>query len=172
MKTEIKTKTEIEINIDNFGSLSYDYFIESTNELVNEIDLFCEVKNNKFSNIVEDEKRYDSNKEDYKNTFIVSAKGYSQSEWQEYTIYTNEDKDSNSMLILMEHLQRTFTHFNDYSVNKYDIKTIEGIEYKGESYDYTTFCIDYIEFPSNEDIKREYKEIYGKDYDSLYIDIY
>ena len=167
----MKTKTEIEINIDNFGSLSYEYFKEAINELVNEMDLLCEVKNDKFINIVEDEKRYHSNKEDYKNTFTISAKGYSQSDWQEYIIYTNEDQDSNNIVVLTEHLQKSFTHFNDYSVNKYDIKTIEGEEYKGEPYDYTTFCINYIDFPTNEEIEREYLAIYGKDYDSININI-
>ena len=167
----MKTKTEIEINIDNFGSLSYEYFKEAINELVNEMDLLCEVKNDKFINIVEDEKRYHSNKEDYKNTFTVSAKGYSQSDWQEYIIYTNEDEESNNMVVLREHLKKSFTHFNDYSVNKYDIKTIEGEENRGEAYDYTTFCINYIDFPTNEEIEREYLAIYGKDYDSININI-
>ena len=60
-------ETILKITQDCSSNLSYQYFIDEINYLVNNIDIFCEIKNDKFYNIVEREKNYHSSKEQYKN---------------------------------------------------------------------------------------------------------
>ena len=45
------------------------YHKEDINNIVNDINVYCEIENNSFYNIVEQEKRYISNKEDFKQRF-------------------------------------------------------------------------------------------------------
>ena len=95
-------KTIIRITKNYYSTLSYDMFKDDLYNLVNDIDIFCEVKNNNYENIVEDVKKYESNKEDYKNQISVNSIGYVQSEWQEYIIYHNlkeNDKKNKKQLI-------------------------------------------------------------------------
>ena len=164
-------KTIIEINKDYQSNLSYDIFKEEINYLVNEIDVFCEVKNDKYTNIVEEEKNYLGYKEDYKNKTIVNAIGYSQGEWQEYILYHNLDENNDILKTLIEELKKSFTHFNDYIVEKYEQEEINGKKFNSDTFDYTSFYIRHIEFPKKEDILKEYLEIYGKDYDEVIINL-
>ena len=50
-------------------------FIEDINHLVNELNVYCEIKNKDYTNIVEQQKRYISNIEDYKNSIVIEATG-------------------------------------------------------------------------------------------------
>lgn len=173
-ETEIKKETLIVIENDYFGDDAELETTEDINNLVNELDVFCELKNGEYINIVEQEKRYSSSKGDYKKSIQIEAKGYSQGEWQTYTLYYKLDgskKQKTYLESLIQHLERSFTHDHNYCVNKYEVVTIDGKEFKGESEDYTTFCITNIEFPEEEDVKAEYLSIYGEDYDKIEINI-
>jgi hypothetical protein len=71
---------------------------------------------------------------------------------------------------LVKHLEREFTHQNDYIVKKYEQTEIDGKIFNSEPYDYTCFYIDDIEFPNNEDIIKEYIGLYGEDFDKFIIE--
>jgi Lhr-like helicase len=172
--TEIKKETLIVIENDIYGENAEQETAEDINYLVNELNVFCELKNSNYINIVEQEKRYSSSKEDYKKSIQIEAKGYCQSDWQTYTLYykLNGSKQHKAYLkSLIQHLERSFTHKNNYCVNKYDVVTIDGKEFKGESEDHTTFSITNVEFPKVEDVKAEYLSIYGEDFDKIQINI-
>lgn len=175
-QTDIKSKILIVIENDNFGDDAERETTEDINILVNELNIFCEVINRDYINIVEQEKRYESSKEDYKNSIQIEAKGYSQSDWQTYTLYYNEKElktpqERMYFSDLVKHLERSFTHNNNYFVNKHEVVTIDGKEYKGEAEDITTFAITNKEFPESEDVKAEYLSIYGEDFDKIEIKI-
>tara|TARA_R110000850_G_scaffold276690_1_gene419693 strand:- start:139 stop:654 length:516 start_codon:yes stop_codon:yes gene_type:complete len=168
-------KTIIEISNDYNSDFCYQTKVEDINYLVNELDVFCELRNTNYINIIEQEKRYNSEKEDYKNKIIVNAKGYSQYDWQDYVLYYNEKelktpKDRMYFSNLVKHLEREFTHQNDYIVKKYEQTEIDGKIFNSEPYDYTCFYIDDIEFPNNEDIIKEYIGLYGEDFDKFIIE--
>ena len=168
-------KTIIKINNDYYSYLAYQSKVDDINYIVNEINVLCETTNNKYINLIEQEKRYSSEKEDYKNKIIIEAIGYCQSEWQTYTLYYNEKELKTPMhkmyfSDLIQHLERSFTHNNDYSVEKYEQTKIDGKIFNAEPHDYTSFSIVHTEFPDDNDIIKEYKSIYGKDYDTYIID--
>ena len=167
-------KTIIKITKDIYTDNSYQMWKEDINYLVNELDVLCEVKNNNFNNVVEDEKNYQSDTKDYKNIIIVYAKGYSQSDWQEYVLHYNEasldtPQQRTYFSSLVEQLEKSFTHFNDYSVEKYEQTEIDGKIFNSEGHDYTTFSVNYIEFPEDQDVLDEYNSIYGIDYDQAIV---
>ena len=169
-------KTIIKIQNDNFGNLSSETYKEDINYLVNELNVFCELKNNDYINIVEQEKRYISDENDYKNKIAIESKGYSQSDWQKYILHYNENelktpKERMYFSDLVKQLERTFTHQNDYFVEKFERTKINGKEFNSNPYDVTTFCILHTEFPNKEDVLNEYNSIYGFDYDEAIIDI-
>lgn len=168
-------KTIIEISNDYNSDFCYQTKVEDINYLVNELDVFCELRNTNYINIIEQEKRYNSEKEDYKNKIIINAKGYSQSEWQDYILYYNENELSTpqkrmEFSNLVKHLEREFTHQNDYITKKYEQTKIDGKIFNSEPYDYTCFYIDDIEFPNNEDIIKEYIGLYGEYFDKFIIE--
>ena len=167
--------TIIEISKDYDSDFCYQTKVEDINYLVNELDVFCELRNSNYINIIEQEKRYNSEKEDYKNKIIINAKGYSQSEWQDYILYYNENELSTPQKRmyfsnLVKHLEREFTHQNDYIAKKYEQTKIDGKIFNSEPFDYTCFYIDDIEFPNNEDIIKEYIGLYGEDFDKFIIE--
>jgi len=165
----MKTIIKIQIENDYTSNDSHDFFIDEINELVNELDIFCEVKNNRLINVVNEAQKNDSNKDDYKKSVCVSAIGYSQSDWQDYIIYYN--KESKELEYLKEILKKTFTHQNDYFVSKFEVVTNKGKKYQSEAYDYTNFSITNIEFPNADEVLKEYLSIYGKDYDEVVINV-
>ena len=170
----METKIKIEIENDYYSDSSYRNYVDDINYLVNEIDCFSEIENNNYINVIEQEKIYNSNKDDYKNYFIVEAIGYSQGDWQRYKVYYNKDSNNveqkNNIKDLKKLLSQSFTHKNDYSVTKKEIITIKGKEYETIE-DFTSFPITHIEFPDEEDIIKEYNSVYGIDYDDYYINI-
>ena len=69
---KLEMKTIIRITNDYNSQLSYDERNEDIYYIVNEeIDCFCEVKNDRLANIVEEQKNYFSHKDEYKNKTIV-----------------------------------------------------------------------------------------------------
>jgi len=162
-------KTIVKISNDYGFSFAYESKVEDINYLVNEINVFCEIKNHNYTNIVEQEKRYHREKYEYKNKIIVNAKGYSQSDWQDYVLYFNEEEittpqDKTCFNNLVTHLERTFTHQNDYVAESFDQIEINGKIFKSDPYNRSHFCINHIEFPSDEEILNEFTSIYGNDY--------
>ena len=165
-------KTIIKITNDHYSTASHDEFLENVNYIVNEeIDCFCEVKNDRLANIIEEQKNYFSHKDEYKNKTIIEAKGYSQGDWQTYILYHNLDDDNEHILSLVDLLEKTFTHMNDYWVEKFEQTEINGKKFNAEPHDHTSFCIRHIEFPEKEEVLEEYIEIYGKDFDEYIIKI-
>ena len=165
-------KTIIRITTDYNSDLSNNYFKDEVNYLVNEVvNCYCEVKNEKYINIVEEEKNYISSKEDFKNKTIIESTGYSQSDWQTYVLYHDLDENNEDLKRLIKELERSFTHFNDYAVEKFEQETINNKPFNSEPFDYTEFSIRHIEFPKKEDVLKEYIEIYGKDFDEAIIEI-
>ena len=168
-------KTLLKITKDNYSESSYGYFKEDINYLVNNLHVYCSVKNNSFNNIVEDEKNYQTFKNDFDNKIEITAKGYCQSDWQVYVLSYNEyylDTPEKRMEFsyLVKQLERSFTHFNDYFCEKFEYTEINGRKFiNPEAYDTTFFIISHTEFPEIEDIKKEYNEIYGIDYDEIEI---
>ena len=169
-------KTLVKISNDYFNTLSNDLYIEDINYLVNELNVFCEQENDKFINIVEQEKKYCSD-ENYNNVVKISAKGYSQNEWQEFTLHYNESElktkeDKANFNSLVDELKKFFTHKNDYFAEKFEYTEIEGKKFiNSEAFDCTSFNISYIEFPESEDVKQAYLDIYGQDFDEIEINI-
>ena len=165
----LEKKILLKIEADYFSGSAHDLYMEEINELINEINIFCVVKNNRYNNIVEDLKKYSSEIEDFTKNVLVNAKGYSQGDWQTYIIYYNDYSDSLDRLIKI--LKKTFTHKNDYFVNKYEVVTVDGEEYTSAVVDSTSFSIIDIEFPETEDIIAEYNFMYGADYDKIEVEI-
>ena len=166
---------EVTIKKDPFGDLAQMNKKENINMILNEINVLCFIKNKDYLNIIEDQKGYETYKKDYSNSVNISAKGYTQSEWQEYTLFYDIDKDNKIEVIylndLIKHLERTFTHDNNYLASKREVIIIEGKEFKEDPHDYTTFCITWDEFPDKKEVQRSYNDFYGKDYDKLFINL-
>ena len=168
-------KTILKISKDYGFNDAYNLKIEDINYLANEINVFCEIKNHNYTNIIEQEKTYHSQKEDYKNKTIINAKGYSQSDWQEYVLYYNEKElttpqDKTYFSNLIQHLERTFTHQNNYIAKKYEQTEIDGKIFNSGNFDCSCFYIDYMEFPNDKDIIKEYTGLYGKDFNEFIIE--
>jgi len=175
-KENVKTTTLIVIENDYNGDTAEQERTEDINLIVNEINVFCEISNRDFINIVEQEKRYAGEKEDYKNSIQVNAKGYSQSDWQDYTLYYNEKElktPQQRMYFsdLVKHLERSFTHNNNYQANQFEVVEIDGKKFKGESEEDYYFSITHDEFPDKEEVKKSFTEIYGEDFDKIEINI-
>ena len=170
-------KTLVTIEKENYSDISYNMFIEDINYLVNELNVYCEVRNKNYTNIVEQEKRYTSNIDDYKNSIVIEAKGYSQNDWQTYILRYNLNEletpiQKTYLQSLVNQLKRSFTNFNDYYCQKYKYIEIDGKRYVAtESFDSIGFTIDNIEFPNEEDVKQEYISMYGIDFDTIKINI-
>jgi len=169
MKTILKISNEYGFNN------AYNLKIEDINYLANEINVFCEIKNHNYTNIIEQEKRYHSKKEGYKNKIIINAKGYSQSDWQQYVLYYNEkelntQQDRNYFSNLIQHLERTFTHQNNYIAKKYKQTKIDGKIFNSSHFYHTCFYIDYIEFPNDKDIIKEYIRLHGEDFNEFIVE--
>ncbi len=164
-------KTVIRINNDYHSQASYQDWRDEINQLVNSndfgVDVYCEISNDRLLNPVEEEKNYLSSKDDYKNVTCVTAKGYSQGDWQEYKLYHNCDENDKALKALVKLLERSFTHFNDYFVEKFERTEIDGKVFNAEPHDFTNIIVDWIEFPEKEDVLKAYNEIYGEDYDEV-----
>jgi len=72
--------------------------------------------------------------------------------------------------LLIDELKKTFTHNNDYIVEKFEREYFNGKKFDSDPHYYTSFCIRHIEFPEEEDILKEYISIYGEDYDEVIIE--
>ena len=163
-------KTVIRISTDYNGDCSLRERNDNIYNLVNDcIEVHCEISNTRMVNIIEGVKNYSTNKEDFKNVTHVIASGYVQGDYQEYKLYHNQPEGDNDLRLLVEELEKTFTHYNDYVVEKFEREEINGKNFDADPHDYTAFCVRHIEFPDKEDVLKEYIAIYGEDYDEVEI---
>lgn len=169
----MKTKKTLTITRDYDLNDSYNLFREDINYLVNELNVFCEIHNNNFENIIEDEKRYNSYKDDYKDSKTIISKGYVQSEFQVYNIYYNEFEIENLTSIKKEYLnqlfqllENSFTHFNqNYYFEIRESITLKGIQYDSKPLEDGYFCVYNSEFPTKDEIYKEFDREYFNEFD-------
>tara|TARA_R110000744_G_scaffold2511_1_gene10019 strand:- start:234 stop:737 length:504 start_codon:yes stop_codon:yes gene_type:complete len=162
-----KKRVVVEISNDIMGCDSWDMYKEDIKCLAEDLDISVNNGNIKMENILKQKENIGGN---YSNHIIVDCIGYSQGDWDSYAISYNIENQKEVDEIVKE-LKKLFTHKNDYCVNKYDVITIDGEEFKGEVYDYTWFSIMHIEFPSEKEVINYYSENYGKDYNEIIINI-
>jgi hypothetical protein len=164
-------KTVIRISNDYQSSISHNQWREDINYFSNEIQVHCSISNIDYTNTVRENQTYTPSKADLPKVKIIEAKGYCQGEWQEYKLrYACED-DNKNLVALIELLERTFTHKNDYWVEKFERAEIDGKNFDADPHDFEHFYIDHIEFPEKEDVLKAYIEIWGKDFDEFEINI-
>lgn len=170
----MSNKTQIKLTIENDynSNLSHQLKTESIQNLLTELDLFCEVSNHNFYNIIKELQPNKTYKDDYKDSLIVNAKGYYQGDWQEYKIFYNK-KDTNikTLNCLVDELEKSFTHEHDYIAKVNELIIINDKTYIGNNAEYYSFYINDIEFPNQNDVLNEFNYIYGIKYDILEIDI-
>ena len=154
-------KTIVRIEPDYMFGNSYDEWSEDVNQLASEIDVTCTILNKEYT------LPFDSGQdvESYAHALRVSARGYEQNEWQEYTLHYNSK--SYELKALISQLGKTFTHKHDYIASKHEAVIINCKEYTREAHDFTSFSISAVEFPEKKDIFREYVGIYGTDHDRI-----
>lgn len=143
----IKLKVENDYN----NNFSHEIYKDNLIILLDGLDVVVENDNNKFTNILEE---LNNNKdwEDYKYHSSVGCVGYSQGDWDCYTIHHNYKDHSEEKKIILEALKeliKLFTHKNDYIVEQ-----VEFLE-SGHSkvIDVFSISITDVEFPENKDIK-------------------
>lgn len=149
----------------------YELFAEDINYLVNELNVFCEIDSNKFTNIVENQKRYNSSKDDYQDSKTIISKGYCQSEYQVSKIYYNkfeiDTKEKKEYLNqLFQLLENKFTHFNnDYYFEITETIILNGITYNSNVLYSGMFSLYNCEFPTKEEIFKEYDSVYSNEFE-------
>ena len=159
-------KTIIKVKPDYDSSLAWELYKEFLQTISEDQDIHVTNKNSDFLNVLPIEitgKGYRADKPDYKNQLTIECRGYSQGDWDTYTIYYNELTDD--IKLLAEELKKIFTHKNEYYLQE-----IEELE-SGHSKVIDTYglVISNVEFPDKEDIEKEIKEQYNLKYDELII---
>lgn len=156
-------KTVIRITENVMSNEAYINWREDIDYIVAEIDVDCRISNHRLNNPIGTD---DSPL--FKHTTIVEARGYSQSDWQTYTL-RHRGLESEKELIdeLIALLKKTFTHKNNYFVEKFERTETDGKVFNSKPHDFTSFAITDIEFPNVEDIINVYINIYGEDYDEV-----
>ena len=166
----MNTKTKITIENDYNSTLSYELSKGNIKYLLTKLDLYCEIINNSFINIVEELQTTNSYncKSDYIDKLIVNATGYSQGDCQEYTLYYNKKETNKDYLKqLVGLLEKSFTHQNDYIAYVSELIEIDNKFYSSENTDCFGFCVNDIEFPEKENVIKEFKDQFGVEYDII-----
>lgn len=149
----------------------YELFAEDIEYLVNELNVHCETTNNNYINIIETKKRYNSCKDDYQNSKTIISKGYIQGEYQSFKIYYNkfeiDTKVKKEYLNqLFQLLENKFTHFNnDYYFEITETMILNGITYNSNVLDSGMFSLYNCEFPTKEEIFKEYDSVYSNEFE-------
>lgn len=168
---ETTKKKIVKIFRDYNSDICYDMFCDEVKMILEESKgkLFCEVSNNKFENIVQ---KYNpnKNKDGLNNKTKVTANGYSQEEWQEYTIYYSDDFSLKDLEQLCNELKKSFTHFNDFTCHDYEEIEVDGNKFRSEILDVGSLQIRHIEFPDRSEVIECYNYIYGREYDEIEVD--
>lgn len=167
-------KNLLRIERDNYNDIAQMDFTDEINYLVNELNIYCEQTNNNYINIVEQEKRYSSSKEEYDSIIEVSSIGYSQGDYINYIIhYNKEDLKDKKVLSVFNQLNKvlsnTFTHYNNqYTCSLYEYTVINNKTFINEEpIDTNCIVLTHIEFPEDNDIIEEYNNIFGLNYNEI-----
>ena len=142
----MKKTIELRVSNDYDSGFAYEMYREQLMELSKDLDISVYNTNRGMSNILPN-KKIDT--DGYVQSIIVKCQGYSQSEWDEYIIHYNVMTADLSMLI--EDLEKLFTHKNDYIVREVEILD-SGHELGLDTH---VININHIEFPTKCDITRE-----------------
>ena len=165
-------RTVIRITNDYNSTDAHEQKIENISYLLEEgPKVFCEVGNSTYQNNVERLKTYHSDPSMFRKKTVFTARGYSQGDWQTFTLHHNCKEDNTYFSQLVDELKKSFTHMNDYQVEKFERTEINGKKFDADPHDYTGFSITHIEFPEDEDVLAAYIECFGKDFDEYEIDI-
>jgi hypothetical protein len=162
---ELKVKKiRVVIERDYSSNTSWDLYVDNLKYLLEGLDVKIENTNPRNTNILKDQNNYKKRSE-YKGYLKANPKGYSQGEWDEYTIYfdyTKDDEEFARIEDIIEELERLYTHKNDYQV--------KIVEYNNEGYSKVVgvehISITQIEFPEEEDLIKELDEM-GCEYDEI-----
>ena len=151
-------KNIAKITRDYDSQLSDDMWNEDLNEYIQSLDVFIEKCNRQFSfDAIRNQRRgfeeFDNSNNGNAQCIVIDAKGYSQSEWENFTLYYKcSDKEVNP---LVEHLKKTFTHRNDYLVENVE----ELITGHTKVIDRCVVNVNDPEFPELQDIVKVIEEM-------------
>jgi len=145
-------KIKLKVKNDYSSNFSWELYEESLYSLLYGLDVRVENKNNKMCNILSKLNSYKKYNE-YKYFLSVDCVGYCQSEWDEYSIYFDYEKNSveerGRIEQALKELKLLFTHKNDYIVDK--IEVLDSGHKK--TLDTFSFSIIDVEFPEENEIK-------------------
>tara|TARA_R100001377_G_C3139861_1_gene92273 strand:- start:137 stop:607 length:471 start_codon:yes stop_codon:yes gene_type:complete len=150
-------ETILKITNDYESNFSYQIYREGLVELSNDLDIVVQNTNREMMNILEHK---DTNVDGYVQSIQIECKGYSQSDWDTYTIHYNQM--TADLEILIEELSRVFTHKHDYFIQEVEVLD-SGHELVVDQH---TIFINHIEFPTKLDILEQI-ESNGIEYDKL-----
>jgi hypothetical protein len=168
MTNKININTKVVIKKDYNSNLSYDIRNQNIGYLLTELDLYCEIKNNSFVNIIKELQATNAYNNNYTDKLIINAVGYSQSDWQEYTLHYNKDEINKAYLKqLIKLLKKSFTHLNDYIAYVNELVTVDNKTYSSVNTECFGFCVNQTEFPESESIIKEFNEQFGIKYDTI-----
>tara|TARA_R110000851_G_scaffold131743_1_gene265982 strand:+ start:850 stop:1491 length:642 start_codon:yes stop_codon:yes gene_type:complete len=142
--SKVSKKYEVEVKVDYDSQFAWEYYKDDLIYLSEELDIAVHNSNRRMGNVLPN-KKIDT--DGYHKSCIVGCTGYSQSEWDDYKIYYNEE--SEELDRLKEELSKVFTHKHDYQVD-----TIEVLD-SGHSMviESDSVSIMHIEFPEEDDVK-------------------
>lgn len=157
----MKKTIELRVSNDYDSGYAHEIYREQLMELSEDLDIAVHNSNRRMGSILPNKKTYTDG---YVQSIVVGCTGYSQSEWDEYTIHYNVMTADLSMLI--EDLEKLFTHKHDYMVKEIEILD-SGHELGLETY---VINISHIEFPDKKDVL-EAIEDQGIEFDNIKFNI-
>lgn len=138
-------KNVIEVTNDYQNDLSWELYKEDLINLSEDLDIAVHNGNRRMNNVLPS-KKIDT--DGYHKKCIISCTGYSQSDWDDYTIYYNEDCKELDML--KKELSKVCTHKNDYIMEVHEV--LKSGHSKSINMQYVS--ISHVEFPDEDDIKQ------------------
>lgn len=141
---------QLVVENDYNSGFSFDLYKEDLLNCAEDLDIIVKHKNNDYNHVLKDHDNVVTM--DYKYKKTIECRGYSQSEWDTYTIYYKEWNDQTQLLADL--LKNIFTHKNDYIVYVNEIIDHEHTKIVDK------FCFSIIdtEFPDHDRIREEIEE--------------
>ena len=157
-KINLKPHKTIQLVVsDDYNSgLSYAIYKEDLEICAEDLDIIVKNQNYKNNNVLKDYDR--SVSMDYKYKKTIECTGYSQGDWDTYTIYYKVWNDQTQLLA--ELLSQLYTHKHDYLVEVNEILDHDH----SKKIEFFGITINDVEFPDNERIREEIVE-YCLDHD-------
>ena len=135
------------------SQLSSDIWNEDLKEYIRNLDVFIDTRNRQFSYDAIENQMLKQNLMKGAKCITVDAKGYVQSEWETFSVYHKCTEKELSLLV--EHLEKIFTHKNDYLVENVE----ELITGHTKIVDKCIISVSYPEFPELQDIVKVIEEM-------------